>query len=361
MICLLLFSCQGKQEYSFTPGSSVMYAQGFSIEENEGYTVITIRYPGESYALQTLVLVPKSELLPADLPEGTLIRTPLENVVSFSAITCGMLDELGEISTITGLTEPEYVRIASLREGIKNGTIADLGLSFNPNVEKIMLLEPEAIFVNPMEGENSGFMQKLTFPVIQCLDFKEVYPLGQTEWIKVIGLLFGKEALADSLFDATCTRYNELKQLTEQVDNRPCVFTELKYGDFWYMPGGQSYIAHLLEDAGADYVWKEDKHSGTIHFSFEQVLDKAEYCDFWLIKRFDAEDMTYGQLKKENPNYELFDAYKNRNIFVCNTSKVPYYEELPLHPDRVLEDMIAIFHPELLPGYGLRYYKRVKN
>ena len=69
--------------------------------------------------------------------------------------------------------------------------------------------------------------------------------------------------------------------------------------------------------------------------------------------------MTYDDLRNENEAYARFSAFENRRIFVCNTAEVPYYEELPLHPDRVLGDLIRIFHPELLPESRLRYYNEM--
>lgn len=356
---MLLVSCNGKQEVFFYSNS---YAEGFSIEKHEGYTLVHIRYPGESKTLQSYILIPKQEEIPDSLPEGIIVRTPLERVISFSSVTCGIIDEIGEINSIIGLTESQYTNIAAVKENVTSGKIIDLGLASNPDIEKILLLEPEAIFFNPISGQEISSLQKLRFPIFQCVDYKETSPLGQTEWIRLIGLLYDKEELADSLFKATEESYLSLVDLTKQIDTRPCVFSELKYGDFWHVPGGKSYLANLFQDAGADYRWKEDSHSGSISLSFEQVLDQAEDCNFWLIKYFNPiQEMTLQQLAAEYKNYTLFGAYKNRNIFACNTANVPYYEELPLHPDWLLKDLIHIFHPELLPNHTLRYYKRVEN
>ncbi len=91
--------------------------------------------------------------------------------------------------------------------------------------------------------------------------------------------------------------------------------------------------------------------------AFETVLDEAIHADFWLMKYNLAGELSYGDLRTEYIPYENFDAFKNHCIFTCNTGKVPYYEEFPLHPDYLLKDLIRIFHPELLPDYELRYYQ----
>jgi len=51
-------------------------------------------------------------------------------------------------------------------------------------------------------------------------------------------------------------RYQQAKTLTSYLSTRVTVFTNTAYEGTWYMPGGESYIAILLADAGADYLSK---------------------------------------------------------------------------------------------------------
>jgi hypothetical protein len=40
------------------------------------------------------------------------------------------------------------------------------------------------------------------------------------------------------------------------------------------------------------------------------------------------------------------------NIYACNIQTTAnYYREIPLHPDWILRDLIAIFHPEMMKDY----------
>ncbi|MDR0547009.1 MAG: ABC transporter substrate-binding protein, partial [Dysgonamonadaceae bacterium] len=52
---------------------------------------------------------------------------------------------------------------------------------------------------------------------------------------------------------------------------------------------------------------------------------------------------------------------KKGNIYICNTGKVTYYEDLPVHPDYILKDLVGIFHPELLVNYQPKYYRKIVN
>jgi iron complex transport system substrate-binding protein len=310
--------------------------------------------------LQTYILVPKNRALPAGLPEGIVVRTPLERTVVFSSVVCGMLDELDVLASLVGVAEPEYIDLPAVRNGIAAGSIQNIGRASQPDIEKLLLLSPEAMLTNPVNEAGTTAINPSTIPTIPCLEWKENHPLGQTEWIRLLGLLFDKQALADSLFFATVRAYNDLKLVADTVHHRPSVFTEKKYGDFWYMPGGKSYFARLLQDAGADYLFGDNENTGSLPFAFETIFNRAGKADCWLFKYYSPQDVTYRQLKSEYANYALFEAHKNRNVFACNTFKTPgYYQELPLHPDWLLRDLIAVFHPELLPGYRPRYYFRI--
>ena len=149
--------------------------------------------------------------------------------------------------------------------------------------------------------------------------------------------------------------------MTDVTDVYPDEKTVMKFGASWFMPAGDSYIANMYADAGADYVFKELPGAGSTPLAFETVLDRAIHADMWLIKYNQSEDMTYGDLRAEYAPYENFDAFKNRRIYSCNTGLVPYYEEFPLHPDYLLKDLIWVFHPELLPGYSPRYYRKMQD
>jgi iron complex transport system substrate-binding protein len=366
---LFLFSCRQKQEKGKTANvdsfvrksDSIYYARGFQIESHSDFKLVSIKNPWHSdKRLQTYILISRNKELPRELPEGIVVRTPLERTVVFSSVVCGMLNELNVLSSLAGVAEPEYIDIPFIQSGITNGAIQNIGRASHPDIEKLLLLDPEAVITNPVNEAGAGSLDKLTAPAIPCLEWMENHPLGQAEWIRLLGLLFDKPALADSLFFATVRAYNNLKVLTDTVHYRPTVFAEKKYGDFWYMPGGKSYFAYLLHDAGADYVFGDNENTGSLPFAFETILDRAGKADFWLFKYYGSKDVTYSQLASEYANYTLFDAYKNRNIFACNTFKTPdYYQELPLHPDRILRDLIAVFHPELLPDYQARYYFRL--
>lgn len=364
-IILALAGCNGKQPAGQNNQQTdeqykVYYAKGFQVKKYKDYTEVTVRDPWNTdRILQTYILVPKAKDVPDNLPKGTLIRTPLNSVAAYSTIHCSTLNELEVVDIIKGVCEPHYIALESIKEGVKHGSITNLGTAASPDIEKLMLLSPEAIFAAPIVGQSYGNIEKTKIPMIETPDYTEPDPLGRAEWLRFYSLFIDKEQLADSLFAVTESNYNAIKKIVAEATKHPTVFTDTRYMNSWDMPGGKSYMANMLADAGADYVWADDQSTTFMPLSFEAVLDKAGEADIWIIKYNKATDITYQSLEKEYKPYSYFSAFKNRNIWGCNTMYSNYYEDLPIHPDYILKDLAAVFHPQLFPDYTSRYYKRL--
>lgn len=326
----------------------------------EGYTRVDVRDPWDSARLlQRYLLVDRGKPLPSDLPEGTVVRVPARNVVVYTSVHAAIIDRLGEAGRIVGVCEPRYMETPTIQAGLRSGRVADLGEATSPNVERMIDIAAELVVASPFENSGYGPVEKIGVPIIEGADYMEPSPLGRAEWIRFYGLLFGKEALADSIFRETERAYLSLSRLAAEVTERPTVLSEKKYGSSWFVPAGESYTARLFADAGADYLFKDLPGSGSVPLAFETVLDKAVHADLWLIKYNSPSDLTYDGLRAEYAPYAGFDAFKRGRVYTCNTGKVPYYEEFPLRPDYLLKDLIWIFHPELLPDYQPRYYRHM--
>ncbi len=367
LFIILLFASCGQTAKQLPDGvalsaDSVRYAQGFTVEYFDNYTVAEIKDPWDSTRLlQRYILVDRNTSIPADLPKGTVIKVPLRNVVVYTSVHAAIIAQLGEADKITGVCEPRYMDTPVIKEGIKQGRIIDLGEATSPNVEKIIDIGAEVIIASPFQNTNYGQAEKIGIPIIEGADYMESLPLGRAEWGRFYGLLFGKSLEADSIFRQTEESYLALKELAATASGKPTVFSEKRYGSFWYVPCGDSYTAHFFKDAGARYIFSYLPGSGSNPMDFETVFDKAIHADMWLMKYNLAQEMTYSQLKADYDPYSNFDAFKNRQIFTCNTGVVPYYEEFPIHPDYLLKDLIKIFHPELLPDYTLKYYQTMQE
>lgn len=336
---------------------TIRYAEGFQVRHYAGYTAVEVSDPWDSTRLlQRYLLIDREKPVPAGLPKGTVIKVPVRKVVVYTSVHAAMIDQLGETEQIIGVCEPRYMDTPGIQEGVAAGRIADLGEATSPNVEKMIEIGAELVIASPFQNSSYGPVEKIGIPIVEAADYMEPSPLGRTEWIRFYGLLFGKEAAADSLFAVTEQRYLALKSRVDTLRRRPTVLAEKRYGASWFVPAGDSYMACLFKDAGADYIFSCLPGSGSTPLAFEAVLNAAIHADIWLIKYNQSADLTYTGLKNEYAPYAEFDAFKNRRIFACNTGRIPYYEEFPLHPDYLLEDLIGIFHPQVVPDYTPRYF-----
>lgn len=365
-IIILLAGCGNRQparQDSITQTAlpyTVNYAKGFSVKKYDDYTSVSVRDPWDTTRmLQTYILVDRKKEISTNLPKGTIVRIPLQSVATYSTIHCSTLNELGLEKIIKGVCEPEYIKLESIQEGVKNGIIANLGMASKPDVEQIVMISPDAILATPIQGWTYGNIEKTGIPILETIDYTESHPLGRAEWIRFYSLFTGTEQLADSLFAITEKNYNDIKEIATKATNRPSVLTDMRYQGKWNMPGGKSFMANMLADAGATYPWAESTSSTYMPLSFETVLDRASEAEVWIIKYNWPNDMTYESLKKEYKPYSNFKAFKEKNIYGCNTAYSSYYEDLPIHPDYILKDMAYIFHPELFPDYKPKYYKKV--
>ena len=339
---------------------SIQYAQGFTVQRFDTYIMVEVRDPWDSTRLlQRYLLVDRTKSVPGGLPKGTIVKVPVKDIVIYTSVHAAIIDQLHETDKVIGVCEPRYMDTPAIQEGIQAGRIADLGEATSPNIEKMIEIGAELVIASPFQNSSYGPVEKIGIPIIEGADYMEAFPLGRTEWIRFYGLLFGKEEMADSIFKETEQAYLSLKDLTANIDNRPTVLSEKKFGSSWYVPSGDSYMAHLIEDAGADYMFKDLPGAGSTPLAFETVFDKAIHADIWLVKYNQSSEMTYNDLRSEYTPYDNFDAFKKKRIYTCNTGAVPYYEEFPIHPEYLLKDLIWIFHPELVFGYSPRYFREM--
>ena len=273
---------------------------------------------------------------------------------------CSLINQLGAFESIKGVCDLQYIKLDAIQKGCQEGNIANIGDGMNPDIEKLIDLHPDAILLSPFENSGGyGRIEKLNTAIIECADYMETSALGRAEWMRFYGRLFGKSAQADSIFNEVEKTYRELCDLARNETNKPTVISDLKFGASWYTACGKSTTGRIYNDAGANYVFSDLKGSGSTPLTFETVFDKGCNADFWIIKYNQAKDKTYRELASDYAPYTGFKAYKERNIYGCNTGKTPFYEESPFHPEYLLKDLIKIFHPQLLEDYKPRYFTKL--
>ena len=354
----LLCACQKHGEGNQNSNSLLSHTRLLSLRDSGGVSIAVVADPwAKEKTLATYVLVPDTVPATVQLPEGTVVHTPLRRAVLTSSIHAALLLRLGVADAIAGMTDTAYVVSSDIRRLLRSGKVTDVGSSVNPDAERIKQTRADALFLSPMENAGQNNLARLAIPLIQCADYMEVSPLARAEWMRFYGRLFGCADSADSLFREVERAYETLCQKVRTHNApRPTVFCDLPLSGTWYEPGGQSTMGQYLTDAGADYLWSDRAESGSLPLDFEAVYARAARADFWLVKYGSAATLTYDSMLRDDSRFRRFRAWQERRLWSCNSLKVPFYEETPFFPHLLLGELIRIFHPGLLSEAPNRYY-----
>lgn len=347
------------------------YAKGFSLYDHEGFKTlrVIVDLDGRQDTLRYL-LIPKESPLPDGFDEHVVIRTPVERVALFSTTQVGYIDLLGCADRIIGIARPDYVNTPSLRERIEKGAVSEIGMPFSPNVEEILELNPEMIVTTALPAARQTDYKALVMagiPVVVVAEWLEESPLGRAEWLKLYAALLGREEVAVEKFADIEHSYHALKALTDTLSHRPSVVTGMPFKDAWFVPGGNSYVACFLRDAGADYHWKNRAKTGSIKMDIEAVYPVALEAEFWLNP---GTVQSLDELLAKDIRFRDFFAVRSGKVYNNNRLLNPaggnaYWELGAVRPDRVLEDLIRILHPDLFPERGngddsLTFYRHIQ-
>lgn len=373
----MLVSCGGRRTTaSQEAGDTVAfkYATLLTVVHHQDYTEVMLNNPWkESMTLHRYLLVPDS-INPQDISltshhsplASTIVRTPLSRSVIFTTVHCAMLMSLDKEDCISGVADLKYIKIPWIQEQVKAGRIIDVGEGMSPMVEKIIDQRPDALFLSPFENSGGyGRLEEIGIPIIECAEYMEPSPLARAEWLRFYGMLFGCEQKADSLFSVVDSSYCALRNMftvlsEERTVNKKTVLLDKVTGSVWYVPGGKSTIGQMIQDAGGNYPWADDNHSGSVSLPFEAVLEKAGDADIWLFRYSSDHDITPDELLNEHHGYRQFKAFRSGQAYGCDVERSLFYEESPFRPDWLLGDYIHILHPDIPNLPPLRYYKKVK-
>jgi len=365
MILLLTVMCgsclrNDKAVNSPRDTNQVTTARLLEMSQQAGYTLATVKDPWKGGVLHRYALVPRDSVVPNGLPDDiTIVRTPVQHALVYSAVHTSLLRELGAMQCVHGIVDARYFNDPDIEQGLRDGTIIDCGNSMNPTVEKVIDMQPDAILLSPYQDASYGHITRLDVPIVECADYLEYEPLGRAEWVKFYGELVGKRAQADSLYQAVVNAYSEVRQRAATAQTHPTVVSEMVISGVWNLPGGKSYMARVMADAGGNYLWSDDDHTGSLSLDFNQVLARAQDADYWLIKWTNIN--TLADLQGAYDLNKEMSAFKNKHVYVCDTQQTRFFEVMPFHPERLLREFAAILHPEVFPDVELKFYHHLEK
>ncbi len=339
---------------------------GFSIERGPGYKILRVAspWPGAARAY-SYVLYPRGSPRPAGIRADRFVEIPVRRVVTFSTTYLAQIASLGETDSVVGVDSAAAVSSPELRARIASGRIAEVARNWAPNVELLIALKPDLVLAYGMgnEWDSHPKLEEAGLPVVIDAEWNENEPLARAAWLEFVAAFYGKEELARGRLSRVEAEYGRLKELAARADRRPWVLVNGPFQGSWSVSGGRSYMACAIADAGGAYLWAEDGSTGGLVLSIEAVYARALRADIWLNPSFGARRAA--DIAALDPRFASLPVLTaggvwNNNLRLNGEGGNDYFESAVLNPHEVLADLVAIFHPELLPGRRFAYYRRIE-
>ena len=346
-------------ELTQTGSMDLSYADQFSVTYygEENYALVII---GED---EKFLVVPEGEPVPEDLPEDiTPLLQPLTNM--YLAATSAMdffchLDAVDQI-TLSG-TDRSGWYLEEPKKALEEGTMEYAGKYSAPDYERIvdkscsLAIESTMIYHCPQVKEQ---LENLGVPVLVERSSYEADPLGRMEWIKLYGVLTGKEQLAEELLENVSVQADEGQEHSDQTNQGKIVA-------FFYITSRGSanvrkpgdYVAKMITMAGGTYVpqsaeEEEENALSTMNMEMEAFYAKAKDADYIIYNStIDGELTTMDEFLAKSPLLADFKAVKEGHVW-C-TGKNLFQETMGL--GNMIQDIHRMLTEET-PDEGQMHY-----
>ena len=369
LLIVLLAACNGKKTASISDFSNQLYtpeyASGFSIKGADGYesSIITVTNPwqGADSITTQLFIARGGESAPEGFT-GQVLEGDASRIVAMSSTHIAMLNAIGEAGRVVGVSGIDYISNPVI--SANRDSIGDVGYEGNINYELLISLDPDLVLLYGVNGASSmeGKLNELGIPFMYVGDYLEESPLGKAEWMVALSEVVGKRTEGEQVFGGIPVRYNDLKKrVADTVLDAPSVMLNTPYGDSWFMPSTESYVARLVKDAGGDYIYKKNTGNASLPVDLEEAYKLTSEADMWLNVGMAN---TLDELKTSCPKFSDTRCFRNGSVWNNNLKTNvaggnDYYESAVVNPDILLRDLVKIFHPELVEE-DFVYYKQLK-
>lgn len=335
------------------------YAEQFSVDYYEGgYALISIKDSG------TWLTVPEGCAVPEGLPEEiSVIPQPLDHI--YLAATSAMdlfagLDCVDRI-TLSG-TDASGWYIEEARQAMESGQMKYAGKYNAPDYERILAdgcelaVESTMIFHVPEVKEQ---LERLGIPVLVERSSYESHPLGRMEWIRLYGVLLGKEQEADAVFQEKTAALEGV--LEDEAAGKTAAFFYINGNGAVNVRKSGDYVAKMIRMAGGIYVPEdaggEENALSTTNMQMESFYAAAKDADVLIYNStIEGELTSLDQLLEKSSLLADFKAVKEGNVW-C-TGKNLFQETLGLGD--MIRDLHLVFTEEDPAAESLTYLHRLR-
>lgn len=296
----------------------LQYATQFSVTNyTDGYRLIDITNSGK------YLVVPEGRGVPTGLESGVVVlKQPLDHI--YLAATSAMdlfraLDGVGNIRLSSVQADGWYIDAA--KQAMQNGSMVYAGKYSTPDYELIysekcdLAIESTMINHTPEVKEQ---LEHLGVPVLVERSSYESDPLGRMEWLKLYGVLLGKETQAQDLFQKEVDALSGV--LGQQSTGKTVAFFYITSSGSVNVHKSGDYIAKMIEMAGGKYVFSDLASDGsalsTVNMQMEAFYKGAKDADVLIYNSaIDGELQTIDQLLQKSPLLADFKAVKSGDVW----------------------------------------------
>ncbi len=340
------------------------YATGFDIRSNGMQSsLITVHNPWQGAdSVTTQLFIARNNENAPDGFAGQIINGDARRIVTMSSTHIAMLNAVNADSLVVGVSGIDYITNPTIQKN--RAHIGDVGSDGNINYELLLTLNPDIVLLYGVNGSSSmeSKLTELCIPYMYVGDYLEESPLGKAEWLIAIAEITGNRDNGIRRFSEIAAAYDALKsKVAESAPDAPSVMLNTPYGDSWFMPSTESYMARLISDAGGNYIYKKNTGNASTPVNLEEAYQLTAASDMWLNT---GAANSLDDLKATCPKFT--DTRCVRNGYVYNNTRRAtasggndFYESAVVHPDILLRDLIKIFHPEMIDE-DFVYYKQLK-
>jgi iron complex transport system substrate-binding protein len=350
----------------FPDKAVVRYAKQFRVSYHGHYKVIDFDPTVPTRERLQYLLVQRGTPVPAGYPGAQIVQIPVSRYIHLHNAYYGLLERFQLVDGLAGIGSINGVTVPPILEGYASGRIREAGSGSHSNIEMAIGLDPEVIFLFYSaypEYNVHPKLRELGIPAVQLADQFEPTPLGRAEWMKLMALFFNKEAEVNDAFDVIRARYEALAQLAQKATSRPRVLGGAPSSSQWMLFGGRNFQSKLISDAGAAYFWPGDAHQSLLNVSYEIVYDQSNETDRWLASSGMYYPSIDGLIARDR-RLAWFRPVQQQRVFAFDRNldrfrRIPYANYSLDKPDVLLADLIAVFHPELLPVHKFTFLRQV--
>lgn len=323
------------------------YAEQFVMDRYpQGYVLITVA------GRDRFLVTPEGLRAPGGLPEDvTVIGQQADRVYLAASAVMDMFRALDMLSAVRlSGTEADGWCMEEVRTAMESGDILYAGKYSAPDYELLLSEGCDLAVENLMIDHSPEVREKLEsfgIPVLVDYSSYESHPLGRVEWVKLYGVLLGREREAEAAFAEQEKILREIEAETAvsgdgaaQAEPPTVAFFYLTTNGAANVRKSSDYIPKMIGLAGGRYVFDDlgeaDSHSSSITMQIEEFYETAKEADYLIYNStIDGELATVDELVDKCGLLQDFRAVREGHVY-CTTKNL-YQESMSIGV--MIEDM----------------------